>query len=66
MKMNYHLYKLSIRDIPNLFSRVDPELSKSNLAMGEIKMADARWQNIGARSAQINSFKLYKKFITLF
>ena len=39
----------------NLFSRVDLELSKSNLAMGEIKMADSRWQNIDARSAQINA-----------
>ena len=28
--------------------RVDLKLSKSNLAMGEIKMADPRWQNIGA------------------
>ena len=45
----------------NLFSQVDLELSKSNLAMGEIKMADSRWQNIGARSAQINASKENKK-----
>ena len=29
--------------------------------MGEIKMADSRWQNIGARNAQINASKENKK-----
>ena len=29
-----------------------------NLVMGEIKMADSRWHNIGARSAPINASSL--------
>ena len=35
--------------------------------MGEIKMADSRWQNIGARSAKINAseFKFYDNNVSL-